>query len=285
MKENAKDKKQTVSLKEKAVYSVLIVAIAAMLYAADFFIFPLLFLGVLAFFIWKVFSIETQGETRQIFEFYLSANEILREDERRWFGFEIQDTVQRGESIVRSMNAVPPLVHFSLGALYQKLDDHNSAVKHLNHVVGESAVAESSIVFPPRELREYVRTLRKIERAPAEAPLTSAAVRSLERTRKNKAKQLLEFSLSQLEGNTQLSQHKLAPESVVDFTKYRDSDESKNIEASLERGAANAVYAGKAVAGPIKRRTANTASHLNASYSDRKPISEVLHDIYNDDVQ
>ena len=47
-------------------------------------------------------------------------------------------------------------------------------------------------MFPTKELREYVRTLRKIERYPAEAPLTSSAVRALERARKNRGVLLLE---------------------------------------------------------------------------------------------
>src|SRR5207245_7243580 len=61
-------------------------------------------------------------------------------------------------------------------------------------VVEEASVQESSLVFPSPELRNYVKLLRRIEREPAEAPLTSAAVRSLERDRKNLGKKLLEES-------------------------------------------------------------------------------------------
>ena len=106
--------------------------VALMLYVIGFPIFLLAFFGALAFFIWKVFTSESRTETRRIFEFYLAANEILRDDERRWFGFEVREAAARGERIVREMPTAPPLVHFVLGALYQRLGDHGSAVKHLS---------------------------------------------------------------------------------------------------------------------------------------------------------
>lgn len=288
MKETSIEKKQPLSLREKTQYSLVFSLIAAMLFFAGFPIFLLLFAGVLGFFVWKIFSIETQNETRLIFEFYLSANEILREDDRRWYGFEIQETVQRGEAIIRSMSAAPPLVFFALGALYQKLDDHSSAVKHLSHVAGESASAESAIVFPTKELREYVRMLRKIERAPAEAPVTSSAVRALERARKNKSKQLLEYSLSQLNKSApQLATSRQTPESVVEFTKYRETEEP--ITARLANGDNHASEASTGEdnldqIGSRKHRVLKPAV-TDASHAERKSISELLHDIYDKNIQ
>jgi len=96
VKEDALEKRRSMSLGEKTQYSLMFGVITMMLFYAGFPIFLLLFLGVLGFFLWKIFSIEAKGETRQVFEFYLSANEILREDDRRWYGFEIQETIQRG---------------------------------------------------------------------------------------------------------------------------------------------------------------------------------------------
>ena len=81
---------------------------------------------------------------RRIFEFYLSANEILRDDERRWFGFEVQEVLVRGERILQSMNGAPPLVHFTLGALYHKIGDYKSAVNHLSYVVENENSDEST---------------------------------------------------------------------------------------------------------------------------------------------
>ncbi len=280
MKETAIEKKLPAALREKGQYALVFGVITLMLFAAGFPIFLLFFVGILSFFIWKIFSVEGRHETRRIFEFYLSANEILRADDRRWYGFEIQETIQRGEHILRLMRAAPPLVHFALGALYQKLDDHSFAVKHLSHVVEENSKLESAIVFPTKELRDYVQMLRKIERAPAEAPLTSAAVRSLERTRKNKGKELLEYSRSQLANATpQLHPSEQKLESVVDMASYREAEDTgapvypENGDVPNQqplRFASSVVQTGK---------------KNNSPQPDRKSISEVLHDIYDKNVQ
>jgi len=120
------------ALKGRAPAMFSLGVVALMLYVIGFPIFLLAFFGALAFFIWKVFTSESRTETRRIFEFYLAANEILRDDEKRWFGFEVREAAARGERIVREMPTAPPLVHFVLGALYQRLGDHGSAVKHLS---------------------------------------------------------------------------------------------------------------------------------------------------------
>ncbi len=283
VKETALEKKLPTALREKGQYALVFGVIALMLFAAGFPIFILLFFGVLTFFIWKVFSSDGRNETRCIFEFYLSANEILREDERRWYGFEIQETIKRGESILHSMSAAPPLVSFALGALYQKLDDHSSAVKHLSHVVEEDSTDETAIVFPTKELREYVQMLRKIERAPAEAPLTSAAVRSLERLRKNKGKALLEKSRGHLTNTPpQLAHGEQARESVIDMATYREADETHIREPATFRETDD-----QSNEQPLRFVSAvNPKRAAVASLkSERKSISEVLHDIYDKNIQ
>ncbi|CAN5548352.1 hypothetical protein BH10ACI2_BH10ACI2_15930 [soil metagenome] len=285
MKETSIEKRASAPLKERGQYAIAFSVIAVMLYVAGFPVFLLFFVGALAFFIWKVFSTESRHESRKIFEFYLSANEILRDDDRRWYGFEIQETIARGESIVRSMSAAPPLTHFALGALYQKMDDHSSAVKHLTNVVDENSTDELSFVYPNRDLREYVRMLRKIERSPADAPLTSSAIRSLERSRKNRGKEMLEASrlhLSKAVVPTLPSEKRL--ESVVDIAQYRDT------ENSLDNGSASQQEAQGAQDGPLPffvadNRKAASRSNSERQNVDRKTISEVLHDIYDTNVQ
>jgi len=277
VKETAIEKKLSSTLREKGQYTLVFSVIGLMLYAAGFPLFLLFFVGGLTFFIWKVFSAEGRYETRRIFEFYLSANEILREDDRRWYGFEIQETIKRGENILRSMNVSPPLVHFALGALYQKLDDHSSAVKHLSHT-GEDAPEESAIVFPTEELRDYVQMLRKIERAPAEAPLTSAAVRSLERMRKHKGKELWEKSRAYLANPApQLTPEEQPRESVVDFSSYREAEGSEIPAFASYQDAENPNRFPRSVSQKSVRKT--------ASASERKSISEVLHEIYDKNSQ
>ena len=261
--------------------------IALMLYVAGFPIFLLFFLGVLAFFIWKVFSTESRSDTRRIFEFYLAANEMLRHDDRRWFGYEIQETIERGESITRSMSAAPPLVYFCLGALYQKLGDHASTIKNLSQVVDEPSLTEIGVMFPTRELREYVRTLRKIERYPAEAPLTSSAVRSLERARKNRGPMLLEQSKSLLSKEpARIEQGDKEPESVVDKHDHADAngrvkDSGDHIytdNAEYEFSPKSLLFTSR-----IKRRRSKKKEADPPA--ERKTISEVLHDIYDKNVQ
>lgn len=278
MKDTAIERQQGAPLKEKAQYGLAFGAIALMLYAAGFPLFLLFFVGVLTFFIWKVFSSERRNDTRRIFEFYLSANEILRNDERRWYGFEIQDTIARGESIVKSTMTAPPLVHFALGALYHKLGDHSSAAKHLAVVVENPD--EIKIIFPTSELRDYVRVLRKIERAPAEAPLTSAAIRSLERARKNRASVLLDESRAQIQdqhaqlGTAQnVDEIRAKRESIIDITSYRDDDNDEGARDDERASAAHFLH--------VKDEKSEGAPDTNTQHKNRKTISEVLHDIYD----
>ena len=289
MSDTAIEKKNAAPLKEKGQYALAFSVIAVMLYVAGFPLFLLFFVGVLTYFIWKVFSAEGRHETRRIFEFYLSANEMLRDDGRRWYGFEIQETIARGEAIVRSISAPPPLVYFGLGALYQKIDDHTSAVKNLSQVVGKTPLDESAIVFPTKDLRDYVRMLRKIERAPAEAPLTASAVRSLERLRKNRGKQLLDYSSSQIAGNLPLlPNHEQRPESVVDAVSFQESDDVTEYGAAGVQG--DSPSSGEMSSGIVGRNDQSTPEkgkdkRSNRSSADRKTISEVLHDIYDGSVQ
>jgi hypothetical protein len=280
---SALEKRTHGAIKEKAQYAGAFGIIGVMLWVAGFPVFLLFFVGVLSFFIWKVFSAEGRNETRRVFEFYLSANEILREDDRRWYGFEIQEAIAKGEAIVRSMSAAPPLVSFGLGALYQKLDDHSSAVKYLSQVVDENAVNETAIVYPSKELREYVRMLRKIERAPVEAPLTSSAIRSLERARKNRGKKLLEESRLELTKRVvplEPSEQKL--ESIVD----QPEDESKSGSNGSEPRFQDQPDRVRTVPASFSQTIKRPSKERSAEQStERKTISEVLHDIYDHNVQ
>jgi hypothetical protein len=281
VKETAIEKRGRLLLRERGQYALGFSVIALMLYFAGFPVFLLFFVGILTFFIWKVFSTESRSETRRIFEFYLAANEILREDDRRWYGFEIQETIARGETILRSMSTAPPLVHFTLGALYQKLDDHASEVKHLSKVIEEPPLVETNIVFPTRELREYVRTLRKIERFPAEAPITSSAVRALERARKNRGRSLLENSRSQLEiQQAALPEAERQQESIVDTHEQdgstvpvADHDQPSNVTEFAPKSAFLFTN--------LTKRKRSRERETKDEQADRKTISEVLHDIYD----
>jgi hypothetical protein len=263
-------------VRDKGQYVIAFAVIASLLVVANIPIFVVFFFGVFAYFMAKMFSAGTRTRTRSIFEFYLSAHEILRDDLRRWYGFEINETINRGENILRDMHNAPPLVHFALGALYNKIGDHSAAVKHLAHIAEDPESFESSIVYPTPELRSYVGVLRKIEREPSEAPLTSAAVRALERSRKLKTDSLLAESRSIV---AQADAAKAAAEKNGKAELPEHTDQ-KGFNATLANYAPNETP--EPAPETNRKRKSQTDRRLDPS---RKPISEVLHDIYDRNVQ
>lgn len=284
MNDNKLQKRTPSSLKEKGQYFLAFGVVAAMLIAAQFPVFVVFFFGIFAFFVMKMFASGSRSETREIFEFYLSANEILRDDERRWYGFEIHEAINRGESILQRMSGAPPLVHFTLGALYNKIGDHSAAVNHLSFIVENESSDESSFAFPSPELRSYVKVLRKIEREPADAPLTSAAVRALERGRKLRAKTLLE------ESRTKAPVTKpVAEASRPAQPEYQNGGFIPLLDAPMEaRSSSNARsnepenYGEEPTRNGGRKKTKKTKED---PFANRKPISEVLHDIYDKNIQ
>ena len=283
MGDNRLQKRMPSALKEKGQYLVAFGVIAAMLLVVGFPSFVVFFFGVFAYLLWKILSSASRNETREIFEFYLAANDILRNDERRWFGFEMKDVANRGENILRNMSGAPPLVYFALGALYGKMGDHDAAVRNLSVVVENEAADEKAVVFPSPELRNYVRILRKVEREPTEAPLTSRAVRALERARRNRAKILLENSREMLKlvGKTELKQVP-APQPVVQEHGVID-------HALIEDGRNGREQHSERTPVSFNSPKPNSNSSENdqdgGPFADRKSISEVLHDIYDRNIQ
>ena len=289
-------KKTSDALKEKSQYALAFGVIATMLFVAGFPMFVIFFFGIFAYFLWKTFSSPSPNGTREIFEFYLSANEILRDDERRWFGFEVQEVVARGERILQLMNGAPPLVHFTLGALYNKMGDHKSAVNHLSYIVENGNADEGTYVYPSPELRSYVRILRKIEREPAEAPQTSAAVRALERARRNRAKTILENSRIQLTEQNRVKREEAKLSSQVKSELAAAQAEEKYARKSVIEDVPETIAPNGGRTGGFadNSQTNGESSQKNKSrknrskddpFANHKPITEVLHDIYDKNIQ
>jgi len=261
-----------------------------MLLVAGFPIFVIFFFAVFAYFIFKVFTGGHRYETRDIFEFYLAANEILRDDGRSWFGFEIRDALERGESIVNRMSGSPPLVYFALGALYNKAGEHQSAINTLSQVIENEKGNEAAYVHPTPELRNYVKILRKIERDPSEAPLTSAAIRALERTRRLRGKLILEESRAAYvdQASQQAERQRLGNGSqpMTETLPVHFSGEASHPDNVQADKAARSHNSRKPAAGQIGRPSnARPSEGTRDPFADRKPISEVLHDIYDKNVQ
>lgn len=294
---NNLQKKTTNALKEKTQYGLTFGVIATMLFVAGFPMIVIFFFGVFAYFLWKTFSQPSQQGMRQVFEFYLSANEILRDDERRWFGFEVQEVITRGERILQVMHGAPPLVYFTLGALYNKIENHEAAVSHLSYVIDNQNSDEGTYLHPSNDLREYVKVLRKIEREPTEAPQTSAAVRSLERARKNRGMILLEESRQKLSEIKELKQknerkkleYKISEEAESNGNQPSEEKAFRSVVESNGDGAAAAKEKRNAPGQTVRRKPGQKPTRSKPSeddlFANRKPITEVLHDIYDKNVQ
>ena len=184
--------------KEAAQRLLAILIIIAMLGVMGIPFSVIIFFATISFFIWRAVQHTEHQETGRVFEFYISANDILREEERHWFGFEISEVIERGERILHSMSDPPPLVYFALGALYQRAGDHEAAAEHLSYVVENDLSNERHRFVPSPELKRYVHILRKLEREPTVAPQTMAAIRGLERARHNRAAFMLAESRERL---------------------------------------------------------------------------------------
>lgn len=177
--------------KEAAQRLLAIIIIIAMLGVMGIPFSVIIFFATVTFFIWRAVQHTEHQETGRVFEFYIAANDVIRDEERHWFGFEIAEVIERGERVLHAMSDPPPLVYFALGALYHKAGDHEAAAEHLSYIVENDLSDERHRVAPSPELRRYVHILRKLEREPALAPQTMAAIRSLERARHNRAAYLL----------------------------------------------------------------------------------------------
>lgn len=180
--------------KEALQRLIAILVIMAMLNVMGIPLTVIIFFAVVVFFVWRAVQRSEQQDIRSIFDFYIGANEILRDEERRWYGFEIAEVINRGERVLLSMTDPPPLVYYSLGALHHRAGDYVAAAEHLAYVLENEQGDEAHRFTHSPELHRYVQVLRRLEREPAEAPQTMAAIRSLDRARRTRAAMLLEES-------------------------------------------------------------------------------------------
>jgi tetratricopeptide (TPR) repeat protein len=287
--ENKIQKRPANAIKEKGQYLLAFGVVGSMLLVAGFPVFVIFFFGIFAYFLFRIFASGSKNETREIFEFYLTANEILRDDGRSWFGFEIRDAVSRGEAIVNRMTGAPPLVYFALGALYHKAGEHQAAINSLTQVIESDNGNEAAYVYPTQELRNYVKVLRKIERDPGEAPLTSASIRALERARRLRGKAILEESRAAYRQaaarNTprpELAENGKASSPLDAAIQVSSNGNSQSITDRMnepEPAPQPAVHS------ETQTRREAPKREKKDPFADRKPITEVLHDIYDKNVQ
>ena len=188
---------------ETAQRLIAVLVIMAMLAVMGIPLTVIVFFATVVYFVWRAVQRSEQQDVKNIFDFYVAANEILRDEEKRWYGFEVNRVIAEGERVLHMMTDPPPLVYFTLGALYHRAGDHEGASEHLAYVLEEEGGDESSRTQPSSELRRYVEVLRRIEREPTEAPQTTAAMRNLERARRSRAAAMLEESRARLAASQQ----------------------------------------------------------------------------------
>ena len=182
-----------------ATKTIAVIIIVAILNAVGLSPVVMVFVTGIVFVIWLVTRRAQMREVERIFEFYVAADAILREEERRWYGFEIAEVIEHGESLLEMMPDPPPLNYFALGALYQRLGHHDAAVQYLSRLNEDGQYDETHRISPSAQLRRYVMTLRRLEQHPAAEPQTLAAVRNLERARQRSFAKMLVESRTALE--------------------------------------------------------------------------------------
>lgn len=228
--------------------AIAVIVIVAMLGAVGLSPVILVFFFGMILVIWIVARHTQTREVERIFDFYVAADAILREEERRWYGFEIAEVIEQGESLLETMPDAPPLNYFVLGALYNRLGNHQASVDYLSRLMDDERYDETSRTVPSQQLRRYVSMLRQIEYHPSTAPQTLAAVRSLERARQKTAGRLLMESRGIVDSETKTA----AP--VAEVPETTPPSEMKFAPSM-----------------PL------------SSISPPPPISKVLHDLYQDE--
>ncbi len=232
--------------------AIAVIVIVAMLDAVGLSPVIMVFITGVVLVVWLFARRAQAREVERIFEFYIAADAILREEERRWYGFEIAEVIEHGESLLEMMPDPPPLNYYALGALYQRLGNHQAAVEYLSRLVDDESNDEAHRTAPSPQLRRYVMMLRRIEYHPSAAPQTLAAIRSLERARQRYATKMLTESRGLLDAEERQPQKQVAEAKVV-----KEPEPEMTFAPSLPLSAISAP----------------------------PPISKVLHDVYADETR
>lgn len=229
--------------------AIAIVIIVAILNAVGLSPVVMVFVTGVVFVIWLVARRAQMRDVERIFEFYIAADAILREEERRWYGFEIAEVIEHGEGMLEIMPDPPPLSYFTLGALYQRMGNHAAATQYLSKLTEDGHYDETYRLAPSPQLRRYVTMLRRLEYHPAAEPQTLAAVRNLERMRQRYGAKML----------------------------------TESREALVSAGGTEATAAPAPETKPEPKHEQFAASAPLSSISAPPPISAVLRDVYQEE--
>src|ERR1043165_9241903 len=92
---------------------IAVVIIVTMLYGAGVTPIAMLFVSGVILVVFMVSRRAQSREVERIFDFYLAADTILRDENRRWYGFEVAEVIEEGEDCLESMPDPPPLQLFT----------------------------------------------------------------------------------------------------------------------------------------------------------------------------
>lgn len=219
---------------------IAVVVIVTMLYGAGVAPIVMLFVTGVVLIVFLVTRRAQNREVERLFDFFVTAESILRDEERRWYGFEVGEVIEQGELVLEGLPDPPPIHLFTLGALHHSISNYASAVEYLSHIVEDEHFNERNRDMASPQLRRYVTLLRKIEMEPSLAPETLGAIRSLERMRRRHAFTLLTESRKALKLNTtsepqrtvepKPSANLSVPPPITDLLKeiYRDDQSPSN---------------------------------------------------------
>src|ERR1043165_7602003 len=98
--------------------AIAVVVIVAMLDAVGLPPMVMVFITGVVLVVWLFARHAQAREIDRIFDFYVAADAILREEDRRWYGFEIAEVIEHGEGLLEIMPDPPPLAYFALGSLH-----------------------------------------------------------------------------------------------------------------------------------------------------------------------
>src|SRR5205085_11344230 len=140
---------------ETAQRLIAIVVIMAMLGVMGIPLTVIVFFATVVYFVWRAVQRSEQQDVKNIFDFYIAANEILRDEEKRWYGFEINSVVAEGERVLHLMPDPPPHVYFTLGAPHSRAGDHDSAAAHLAYVFVDELGEDIARIQPWPDSRQY----------------------------------------------------------------------------------------------------------------------------------
>lgn len=231
--------------------AIAVIIIVAMLDAVGLSPVLLVFVTGMALVVWLLARRAQAREVERLFDFYVAADAILREEDRRWYGFEIAEVIEHGESLLDIMPDPPPLNYYALGALYNRLGNHKATIEYLSRLTEDEHYDETHRISPSPQLRRYVMMLRRIEYHPSSAPQTLAAIRGLERARQRNATKMLAESRESVD---------------TGMTETRP----ENRVAEVKEAPAEMTFA---------------PSMPLSSISAPPPISKVLHDVYQDETR